>query len=373
VPPHSIYMPEYLNIYYIYFILIVMFSVLITLLSIPSILHVARTRHLYDDVGHFRKQHDHGIPRLGGVAIFASFTITMLVFSMVDKTLPVSYLLTSSIVLFAMGLKDDLSGVNSSTKFLIQFFVAAILVLLGDIRFTSMYGIFGVYDISYLVSAIVSILFIMLIVNAFNLIDGIDGLAGATCVVVNGTFTILFIYIKHYELAAISLAIVGAILGFLRYNLTPAKIFMGDTGSLLIGLISAIMAVKFIEVNKITHQSNSGFYSAPALAFAILIGPIFDTLRVFILRLLKGGSPFTADRNHIHHRVLRLGFTHLQTTLILVGINIITIVMVLLFSELGNFALMALIFINSLVFNWGVTICLRNKEREGFALRNLFA
>ncbi|RWY57308.1 MraY family glycosyltransferase [Mucilaginibacter gilvus] len=366
-------MPAYLNTYYIYYIFIVLFSVLITLLSIPSILHVARTRHLYDDVGHFRKQHDHGIPRLGGVAIFASFTITLLLFSMVDKSLPISYLLTSSIVLFAMGLKDDLSGVNSSTKFLIQFFVAAILVLLGDIRFTSMYGIFGVYEISYVVSAIISILFIMLIVNAFNLIDGIDGLAGTTCVVVNGTFTLLFMYMKHYELAAISLAIVGAVIGFLRYNLTPAKIFMGDTGSLLIGLISAIMAVKFIEVNKFTGHSSPAIFSAPALAFAILIGPIFDTLRVFILRISKGISPFTADRNHIHHRVLRLGFTHMQTTLILVGLNIITIVMVLLFSQIGNFGLMALIFLNSLVFNWGITICLRTKEREGFAFRNLFA
>lgn len=366
-------MSQYLNTYYIYYIFIVAFSVLITLLSIPSILHVARTRHLYDDVGHFRKQHDHGIPRLGGVAIFASFNITMLLFSMVDKSLPVSYLLTSSIILFAMGLKDDLSGVNSSTKFLIQFFVAAILVLLGNIRLTSMYGVFGIYDISYVLSAIVSILFIMLVVNAFNLIDGIDGLAGTTCLVVNGTFTILFIYIRQYELAAISLTIVGAVIGFLRYNFTPAKIFMGDTGSLLIGLISAIMAVNFIEVNKFTHNNTPGIFAAPALTFAILIGPIFDTLRVFILRISKGISPFTADRNHIHHRVLRLGFNHMQTTLILAGLNILTIVMVLLSSDLGNYILMGIILGNSLLFNWLITYCIRCKERESYGLRNLFA
>jgi UDP-GlcNAc:undecaprenyl-phosphate GlcNAc-1-phosphate transferase len=366
-------MPDHLNIYYLYYFLIVVFSILITLLCIPSILHVARTRHLYDDVGHFRKQHDHGIPRLGGVAIFASFTITLLLFSMVDKKLPVSYLLISSMILFAMGLKDDLSGVHSSTKFIIQFFVAIILVILGDIRLTSMYGVFGIYDISYVLSCMISILFIMLIVNAFNLIDGIDGLAGITCIIVNGSFAALFIYIKHYEFAAISLAIVGAVIGFLKFNLTPAKIFMGDTGSLLIGLISALMAVEFIEANKLTHNSSPAIYSAPALAFAILVGPIFDTLRVFTLRISKGISPFMADRNHIHHRVLRLGFNHLQTTLILAGLNIMTIVMVLVFSELGNFVLMGVIFANSLLFNWVVTFCLRSKERENFALRNLFA
>ena len=107
-------MAELLHSYYlIYYPLIVAVSVLITSLAIPSIIHVARARHLYDDLGHFRKQHDHGIPRLGGIAIFVSFTITSLLFSMTDKSLPINYLLTACIILFAVGLKDDLSGVNS--------------------------------------------------------------------------------------------------------------------------------------------------------------------------------------------------------------------------------------------------------------------
>src|SRR6201747_2370496 len=127
-------MMEYLHSYtFVYYIFIVAVSLLITTISIPSILHVARFRHLYDDLGHFRKAHDHGIPRLGGVAIFVSFTITSLLFCMTDKSLPINYLLTACIILFAMGLKDDLSGVNSSTKFLIQFIVCAILVILGNI------------------------------------------------------------------------------------------------------------------------------------------------------------------------------------------------------------------------------------------------
>ena len=367
-------MPEYLSTYYyIYYLLMVMFSVLITLLAIPSILHVARTRHLYDDVGHFRKQHDHGIPRLGGVAIFVSFTITLLLFSIIDKTIPISYLLTASIVLFIMGLKDDLSGVNSSTKFLIQFIVATILVILGDIRFTSMYGIFGLTSISYITSAVLSILFIILIINAFNLIDGIDGLAATTCIVVNGAFSILFISMQQYGLAAVSLTIVGAVFGFLRFNLTPAKIFMGDAGSLLIGLISAIMAVKFIELNKFTSSAAApSVISAPALTFAILIGPIFDTLRVFTLRIMHGKSPFAADRNHIHHRVLRLGYTHLQTTFILAGVNILLIILVLAFAHLGNFTLMVLILSASLLFNWAITFLLRSKERSNLSVRNLF-
>src|SRR5882757_3945410 len=155
-------MTELLTSYHsVYYVIIVAFSILITLFAVPSILHVARTRHLYDDLGHFRKQHDHGIPRLGGVAIFVSFTITALLFSMTDRSLPINYLLTACIILFAMGLKDDLAGVNSSTKFSIQFIVASILVLAGKIRLTSMYGVFGIHTLPYWPSVALSILTII--------------------------------------------------------------------------------------------------------------------------------------------------------------------------------------------------------------------
>jgi UDP-GlcNAc:undecaprenyl-phosphate/decaprenyl-phosphate GlcNAc-1-phosphate transferase len=366
-------MMDFLHNYTIvYYILIVLISIFITAFAIPSILHVARFRHLYDDLGHFRKTHDHGIPRLGGVAIFVGFTITSLLLCMTDKSLPINYLLTACIILFAMGLKDDLSGVNSSTKFLIQLIVCFILVVLGNIRLTSLYGVFGIYDLSYFLSVGISILLILVIVNAFNLIDGIDGLAATTGIVANGAFAALFLYIHQYELAAVSLAMVGAILGFLKFNITPAKIFMGDTGSLLIGLISAVMAIKFMEVNRVSTGSSPEIYAVPAITFAILTGPIFDTARVFIMRISNGVSPFAADRNHIHHRMLKLGFNHLQTTLILTGINIISIITVILFNTYGSSALIILIVAFSLIFNWSITFFIRSKERENLALRNLF-
>lgn len=364
---------EFLHNYtFIYYIFIIAVSLIITSFAVPSILHVARFRHLYDDLGHFRKEHDHGIPRLGGVAIFVGFTITSLLFCMTDKSLPINYLLTACIILFAMGIKDDLSGVNSNTKLIIQFVVCAILVMLGNIRLSSFYGVFGIYELPYFVSATLSILIILLIVNAFNLVDGIDGLAATTGIITNGAFAILFIYLKQYELAAVSFAMAGSILGFLKFNLTPAKIFMGDTGSLLIGLISAVMALKFIDVNMLTASKQPAIYEAPALTVAILIGPIFDTIRVFVIRIASGVSPFTADRNHIHHRMLKLGLTHLQTTLILTAANVCTILMVLLLKQYGNTVLILITVGLSLVFNWSITFLLRSKQRESLALRNLF-
>lgn len=366
-------MPEFLhNHQFLYYTLILVLSILITLQAIPSILHVARTRHLYDDLGHFRKQHDHGIPRLGGVAIFVSFIITLLLFCVTGQQLPLNYLLASCVILFAVGLKDDLSGVNPSTKFFMQFVVSTILVIPGNIRLTSMYGVLGIYTMPYIPSVCFTILTIMLIVNAFNLIDGIDGLAASTGVIANSAFATLFIYIHQYELASVCLAMVGSLLGFLRYNLTPAKIFMGDTGSLLLGLVSVVMAIKFIEVGNSFDNSLPHIYSIPALTIAILIGPIFDTFRVFSIRILQKKSPFHADRNHIHHRILRLGFNHLQTTMILGVVNVICIALALYFSDFGSTVMIVVIGVASLLFNWSITFCIRCKEREQVSLAFLF-
>lgn len=366
------YMPFPIPYQTIYFFCIVFFTAIICLISIPSILHVARTRHLYDDIGHFRKQHDHGIPRLGGVAIFVSYCVTALIITVLDQSFPIGYLLTASIILFIMGLKDDLSGVNSSTKFMVQFIVALILVVLGDIRLTSMYGVFGIYELPFFLSSALSVIVIIMMINAFNLIDGIDGLAAITGILANVAFTGLFLYIHEYEFAVVSLILVGAILGFLRYNITPAQIFMGDTGSLFIGLISVVMAIKLIELTKFATPGVPAISSTPAITVAILIVPIFDTIRIFFIRVMNGISPFAADRNHIHHRILKLGYTHFQTTMILSAFNLVCITLALLLGAWGNFVLVTMLFVVSMLFNWTVTFLLRSKEREAVALRNLF-
>lgn len=357
----------------LYYLLIVITSVFITLLTIPSIIHVAKIRHLYDDLGYLRKIHNPGIPRLGGVAIFVSFTITLLLWGVSNPTLPLNYLLTACIMLFAIGIKDDLAGVGHRTKFFIEFIAGLILVIPGNIRLRNLHGFLSIYELSYLPSVALSILFIMFVINAFNLIDGIDGLAAATGIIVNGAFSALFIYIHQYELAAVSLSLAGAILGFLRFNITPAKIFMGDTGSLLIGLISAVMALKFIEVSGTLWPGPSAKISSSlGMALAILIGPVADTMRVVIIRLVNGGSPFQGDRNHIHHRVLKLGFTHLQTTLILILLNGFMILLAFLFSPYGNTIMILLVTLILMTFNWALTYFVRSKERENYRLKNLF-
>ena len=366
-------MKEYLYDYQIWsYILLMISSIVITLISIPSIIHVANLHSLYDIASDTRKKHKNGIPRLGGIAIFVSFTITLLLFCKVDTVIPVKYLLASCIIMFAMGVKDDLCGINAGTKICIQFVAAFILVVPGDIRLSSMHGILNVYELSYIPGATLSIMFIILITNAFNLIDGVDGLAATTGIIVNGTFSILFIYMHEFELAAVSLTMIGAIFGFLKFNFSPAKIFMGDTGSLLIGIISAVMAIKFMELNQADINKTPQIYAVPAVALAILIGPVSDTLRVFTIRLSNGKSPFIADRNHIHHRMLKLGFNHMQTTVILASTNLLTIAFAIIFVNFGDLVIIGCTVTVSLIFNWMLTYFIRSRARESYALRNFF-
>ncbi|WP_026899019.1 MraY family glycosyltransferase [Daejeonella oryzae] len=359
--------PEYSPLYYS---LIIAFSFFLVFLVIPSIIHVAKQHLLFDNPEVARKSHDYGIARLGGIAVFASLIICTLLFSNFSNTQINNYIITSYILLFSVGLKDDLWGVNPSTKFFIQLLVSLIIVFLADIRLTSFHGVFGIYELPYFSSVFLSILVIIFITNAFNLIDGIDGLVGITSVIVSLSFAILFVYMNHIQYACMAFTMFGASLGFLWFNVTPAKIFMGDAGSMLLGLMAAIMSIEFIELNTLSTMKNVGFVSAPAIAMGILIGPLFDAIRVFVLRILKKGSPFIADNNHIHHRFLRLGFSHMQTTFALMCFNISIILLVLYYKDMGNDLLIALLFCICILFNVMLTVFISIFERRAVSIQN---
>lgn len=353
-----------------FYIVIFLIAVILVLIAIPSIIHVANHRALFDDIETERKDHKSGISRLGGVAIFCSFMIASLFIPNAGISREFNLLLASCLILFAVGLKDDLWGVNPSTKFGMQFIVASIMVLLADVRITSLYGIFSVYDLPVTISISLTILLIMFVINAFNLIDGIDGLAGVTGLVVNVTLGLIFADMGETLFASLSFIIAGACIGFLRFNITPAQIFMGDTGSLLLGFVSIILSIKFIELNKVSGTNVVFYSSAPSIAVAILIGPIFDAIRVFTLRTIKTGSPFVADRNHVHHRMLHMGFSHLQSTLILMGFHIIMIYVALSLRFLGNFTLIGILFLICLFFNVLLTFMIRSKSRKSYRIVN---
>ncbi len=301
---------------------------MISVFAIPSIIHVSHLKNLLDEPN-FRTVHVSLTPRLGGLAIFAGFVSALTIFG--DISSSVQRLIASCILLFFVGVRDDVVAISPFKKFFVQILATGVVMFMGDIRLTSFQGFMGIYELDEGISYGLTFLIIVGITNAVNLIDGLDGLAGSIIALMASLFGYLFFYhggVAYHPYAYVAFCLVGGIMGFLRYNMHKAIIFMGDTGSLVSGFIVAVLAIEFVEMNAVP--------AGPSLAVAILFVPIFDTVRVFGSRLLRGVSPFAPDKNHIHHVLLRHGFSQLRTVGFLVSLNASLVALVACFSAFGN-------------------------------------
>lgn len=311
----------------------------ISFLAIPAIMRVASEKKLYD-LPDARKLHTKPIASLGGVGIFLGFFLATLLTISGKAGAEYPYFFASAIVIFFLGLKDDILILSPTKKFLGQMAAAAILIHLGDIRIDSMHGFMGLEKLPAFWSYALSYATIIVVVNAYNLIDGVDGLAGSLGVVTTGLFGTYFLLADMPLYAVISFALTGSLLAFLFYNYNPAKIFMGDSGSLLLGLINSTLVIKFIAAAD-TASSAVPITSAVAIGFSVLIVPLLDTLRVFSIRIYKGKSPFSPDRNHIHHLLLDRGLSHRNVTAFCTGLNLSFIAMAYFGRSFGPTTLIA--------------------------------
>ena len=332
-----------LNISYIFtfpwivIILSILLAFAITCFVIPRIVYTSKLKNLCAD-SNGRTLHKNSVPTLGGVAVFAGFVIPSVVFAGTYSKLELQYIVCGLIIVFFIGIKDDLTVSNSWKKLIGQILAAATIVVLADIRINDLYGLFGINQIPYIPSVLFTIFVFLVIINGFNLIDGIDGLASGVGIVTSSVFGIWFWITGNIGYTILSFSLAGSLSAFFYFNVfgKTNKLFLGDTGSLVIGFLISVLTFRFLQLD--LNGSGIGYIqSAPAIAIGILIVPLFDTLRVFILRLLQGKSPFVADRQHIHHHLLKLGNTHLQATLILLSVNLFFIVLTYLLQGIGVF------------------------------------
>jgi UDP-N-acetylmuramyl pentapeptide phosphotransferase/UDP-N-acetylglucosamine-1-phosphate transferase len=294
---------------------------------------IAEEKKLYD-VPDARKLHKKPIASLGGVGIFGGFFLAALL-SVFNKTNPeFQYFFAASTVIFFLGLKDDILVLTATKKFIGQVTAAAIIIHLGNIRIESMHGLFGISELPPMFSLAISYITVILIINAFNLIDGVDGLAGMLGLLTMSVFGTYFFLVDMPAYALLAFSLAGSLFAFLIFNYNPAKIFMGDCGSLLLGLVNAILAIKFVTIAD-TAAVSLPIESCVAVGIAVLIVPLMDTLRVFSIRILKGRSPFSPDRNHIHHLLLDRGFNHKYVTLCCLLLNILFITVAYFGRSLG--------------------------------------
>ncbi len=292
---------------------------IVTLIAVPTIIKLADEKNLFD-VPDSRKLHTKAIASLGGVGIFIGIALSILLTISTRENPEFQYFFAAMLLTFFLGLKDDILILSALKKFFGQIAAAAIVIHLGGIRIDSMHGFLGIYQLPYVISYALSYMTIIVIVNAFNLIDGIDGLAGSLGILTTAVFGAYFTMAGMPAYALLAFSFTGALGAFMIFNYHPAKIFMGDSGSLVLGLINAILVIKFITV---ADSANGSFpiTSSVAIGFSILMVPLLDTLRVFSVRIFKGRSPFSPDRNHIHHLLLDRGLNHSQVTHLCLTMN----------------------------------------------------
>lgn len=325
---------------------------------IPRIVMISKKKRLFDELS-ARKSHTGMVPRLGGASFFPTFlfafTLTMgmryiLGFEVaddyfMDSLCELMFLQAGSTVLFCVGMADDLTGVGYKGKFLAQTLSAVLICCSGE-GITSLDGLFGVYEIPYWLGVILTILIIVLLANAYNLIDGIDGLCSGLSLLALLTFGIWFIIHGIYVYAMMAMAMGGVVLVFFFYNVLGKrlKVFMGDTGSLLLGYMIAFLGLKFYSLN--VSGEFFRINAAPAVFLGVVSIPVFDVVRVFCARMAAGLSPFYPDRRHIHHKLLRIGLTHLQSAMVIV---LLQVGFILLNFLLRNVSINLLLAINILL------------------------
>lgn len=276
----------------------------------PLLIMVINRYQLYD-LPDGRKEHSMPVPTMGGIAIGLGMGISCLLwFPNLNDTLTTSFFF-SFVVLFLVGIMDDLKDLPAYYKFAIQLAVALLITLSGA-RITTFDGLFGIHALPVAAQYIFSIITIVGITNAFNLIDGIDGLAGGLGFMSLVALGIFLNLSGETNLAVVAFALAGSILGFLYYNFNPARIFMGDTGSLVLGFTISVLCIRLIQAS--VEQAEPTLQHAPVFALSIVLIPVFDTLRVFALRARKGKSPFHPDKTHIHHLLTNNGWSHSFTT-----------------------------------------------------------
>lgn len=287
------------------------------------------------------KLHQRSVPTIGGIIIFSGILFAYALWfpdagvNLHAAIREFKYLTASLIILFFIGVKDDIIGTAPVKKLLAHIVVAFILVMMGDIKINSMHGLFGVEALPDWGSVLLSVFVYIVIVNAFNLIDGVDGLASGVGVIAGLFFGAWFYFTENYPLALLSFTLSGALIGFLIFNFSPAKIFMGDSGSLTIGCIISVLAIRMIETPDKQIPMEIKDVAVPVVVMSILVYPLLDTLRVFFVRTVKGQSPFSADKNHLHHRLIKIGNSHAKTVLWIYFGNIAVVAAAFFTSPLG--------------------------------------
>lgn len=333
-----------MNLYAFYIIGVFLISSICGFIFIPIILNFCKARQLYD-IPNARKIHKNAIPRLGGISflpsMFISFLVAISVINSTDNQILISrwslLFPIGTLLIYLMGIVDDVLGLSPSRKFVVQI-IAACLLPISGLYINNMYGFLGVHEIPYYIGFPLTVLIIVFINNALNLIDGIDGLAASLSMIALSGFLYLFIAQHILSFSILITGLIGVLTAFMYFNLfgnpeKNRKIFMGDSGSLTLGFVLGFLCVKYSMDNVHVMPYHKMDFIMP---FTLLLIPVFDVFRVFFVRLKHHKSPFLADKNHIHHKLMAAGLSQHRALGVIIMLEVLYIVLNYLLLKVMN-------------------------------------
>jgi len=349
---------------------------------IPKVLWVTKEKQLVKEINH-RSSHKIQVPSFGGVAFFLVLILIISILQSLRTSYTGNHLIIGLTFLFMAGLKDDLVISTAKLKLVSQIFAAGFIIFSPELKLDNLHGFLGITNIPLLIGYGLKLIIVVALINAYNLIDGIDGLAGIAGIVVCFSFAVIFYIISEPYFVLLSVTVVGILAAFLRYNFSKGhrKIFMGDAGSLTVGFLIAFLSLKILVRSESSVLLEEGFIPGNRVLFvlAILFLPVFDTLRVIVIRLFQGKSPFEADRNHLHHVLLDYKLSHKQASLVLGAINILIILLFIYLSKMlnsiGLTLVMLLVFTSVAVIfeimkkNRKLKVIMTKKNRQGIKVQ----
>lgn len=311
-------------------------SLLVVAWSHPIVRKVAVKRNIMDNPD-ARKLQKESVPVMGGVAVFFGLITGLCIeyaFINISGMLPIFIAMS---LMLCVGVMDDVSGLSPWLRFLIEILVVVMLIFSTKISLNSLHGLWGVYDLPMWLSVPLTIVAIVGIINAINLIDGVDGLSSGFCMMTSVAFGIFFYKCGNISMLLFCAISLGSLMPFFFHNVfgNRSKMFIGDGGTLMMGVVMSTYVVTTIASRDVFLQSVSGSAGLVAFTMAVMAVPVFDTLRVMLMRILRGVSPFSPDKTHLHHLFIDLGFSHIGTTLSVLFLNFLVILSWWISYELG--------------------------------------
>ena len=294
---------------------------IVSYITIPPIVRISQAKKLVA-VPNGRTSHSGEVPALGGVAIFLAVMLGTNLFIKNELSEEFHYIFAAFLIIFMIGLKDDLVNLSWTKKIIAETLAAILIVVFAGVRIGTFHGMFGIGTLPVWFSIVFSVFVFLFVINAFNLLDGIDGLASGMGIFISLVFGFWLAMLGSVNYSILAFALAGGLTAFYIFNVfgKKNKLFMGDSGSLLLGLVFSILAIKVLCC-EIPPASQNYMRAFPTVVMSVMILPMLDTIRVSIMRMMRGQSPFHADRTHLHHIFLKLGFNHIQASLSIILIN----------------------------------------------------